>query len=63
MRITSDGKLIGTTAGPQVNVDIAPATSSAILRVHARTDSSPEPAIELVRGAGNWWRRIHGLQD
>ena len=52
MRIDSSGRMgLGTTS-PQVNVDIAPATSSAILRVHARTDSSPEPAIELVRGAG-----------
>lgn len=39
------------TASPQANLDISPASSSATLRVHARTDSSPVPAIELVRGA------------
>ena len=41
---------VGGTS-PQANLDIAPASSSATLRVHARTDSSPVPAIELVRGA------------
>ena len=40
---------IGTTA-PQANLDISPASSSATLRVQARTTSSPVPAIELVRG-------------
>ena len=39
------------TASPQADLDISPASSSATLRVHARTDSSPVPAIELVRGA------------
>jgi hypothetical protein len=51
LTITRTGAVgIGTTS-PQVNVDIAPATSSAILRVQARTDTSPEASIELMRGA------------
>ena len=41
---------IGTTSA-QANLDIAPASSSASLRVHARSNSTPEPTIELVRGA------------
>ena len=49
--VDSNGRLgVGVTS-PQVDVDIAPTTSSAILRVHARTDTSAEPAIELMRGA------------
>jgi Chaperone of endosialidase len=38
------------TSSPQVDLDIAPAASTATLRVQARSTSSPVPAIELMRG-------------
>ena len=47
--VTTGDVGIGTTA-PIANLDIAPASSSASLRVHARSDSSAVPAIELMRG-------------
>ena len=50
LRIDSSGNVGIATTAPQANLDISPASSSATLRVQARTTSSPVPAIELVRG-------------
>ena len=62
--LTATGNVVGAAAtftgnisvggtSPQANLDIAPASSSATLRVHARTNSSAVPAIELVRGTNS----------
>ena len=50
LRITSSGNIGLATTSPQANLDIAPASSSATLRVHARSNTSAVSAIELVRG-------------
>jgi hypothetical protein len=52
LRITSDGKLGLGSSSPVADLDIAPAASSATLRVQARSNTSPVPAIELMRGTG-----------
>jgi len=52
LRITSDGKVGVGNSSPVADLDIAPAASSATLRVQARSNTSPVPAIELMRGTG-----------
>jgi len=51
-RMTIDGQYgrvgIGTT--PVVDLDVAPAASTATFRIHARSNTTPVAAIELVRG-------------
>jgi len=49
MRISSSGNVgIGTT--PVVDLDVAPAASTATFRIHARSNTTPVASIELVRG-------------
>ena len=48
-RFDTSGRLgIGTT--PVVDLDVAPAASTATFRIHARSNTTPVAAIELVRG-------------
>jgi hypothetical protein len=51
LHVAADGKIGVGTSAPVTNFEIAPSASSAILRVHAASDTSPEPAIQLMRGA------------
>jgi hypothetical protein len=54
MRLDSSGRVgIGTT--PVVDLDVAPAASTATFRIHARSNTTPVAAIELVRGANTTW--------
>jgi hypothetical protein len=55
LRATSDGKVGIGTSSPTANVDIAPASSTASFRIHARSDSSPVTSIEFVRGTNTTW--------
>ena len=49
VRIDQSGRVgIGTT--PVVDLDVAPAASTATFRIHARSNTTPVAAIELVRG-------------
>ena len=47
--ITSAG-LVGIGTTPVVDLDVAPAASTATFRIHARSNTTPVAAIELVRG-------------
>ena len=49
MRITKAG-LVGVGTTPVVDLDVAPAASTATFRIHARSNTTPVAAIELVRG-------------
>jgi hypothetical protein len=54
VRITHAGNVgIGTT--PVVDLDVAPAASTATFRIHARSNTTPVAAIELMRGANTTW--------
>ena len=49
LRIDTSGRVgVGTT--PVVDLDVAPAASTATFRIHARSNTTPVAAIELVRG-------------
>ena len=48
--VDASGNVGIAATSPSVALDVAPTTSSAIIRIHARTNTLPVPAIELVRG-------------
>jgi hypothetical protein len=50
LRITSAGLVGIGTSSPVVDLDVAPAASTATFRIHARSNTTPVVAIELVRG-------------
>jgi hypothetical protein len=61
LRVTHDGLVgIGTTS-PNAKLHVSgdtyiqSATANQLLRVHADTDSSPSPRIEMMRGAHDTW--------
>ncbi len=51
--ITDDGKVGIGTATPAHELTIQTTSADPTLRIHADTDSSPAPAIELMRGAND----------
>jgi len=51
--ITDDGKVGVGTATPAHELTIQTTSADPTLRIHADTDSSPAPAIELMRGAND----------